>query len=89
MYPNQYRVCYRVCYRDYVGIKNIHKQQMKKTDYSWIWVGALSGLTMGIFSSFYSKWQIDEFNKEYRETYKNGLQKLEARIAELKERAKT
>jgi hypothetical protein len=65
---------------------------MKKTDYSWIWIGALSGLTMGIFSSFYSKWQIDEFNRteneKYQETYKNGLQKLEARIAS-KERAKT
>ena len=62
---------------------------MKKTDYSWIWVGALSGLTFGIASRIYSDWQIDQFNKEYQETYKNGLQKFEARAAELQERTET
>ena len=56
---------------------------MKKTDYSWIWIGALSGLTFGVVSSFYSQWQMDEFNRtqkeKYQQRYKNGLQEFEAK----------
>ena len=62
---------------------------MKPTDYSWIWIGALSGLTFGIVSGIYSQRQIDEQNKEYQQRYKNGLQEFEARIAKCKERIAT
>jgi hypothetical protein len=62
---------------------------MKKTDYSWIWVGALSGLTGGIVGGIYFRWQLDQYNKEYQETYKNGMQKLKTRITEFEERTKT
>ena len=58
---------------------------MKKTDYSWIWIGALSGLTLGFFGRYYSQCQMDQFNKEYQEKYKNGLQQIEARATKNEE----
>jgi hypothetical protein len=68
----------------------------KQTDYSWIWIGALSGLTGGIVSGLYSQWQMDEFNRTQKRTQKekyqemyNGMQTLEARLAECKERTAT
>jgi hypothetical protein len=30
-------------------------KKMKQTDYSWIWIGALGGLTLGIASDIYNK----------------------------------
>jgi hypothetical protein len=54
-----------------------------------LWIGFLSSIGMGVASIFYTEWKMNQYNKEYRETYENGLQKLEARIAELKERTKT
>jgi hypothetical protein len=65
---------------------------MKKTDYSWIWIGALSGLTFGVVSMFYSQWQMDEFNRTQKEKYQqryNGMQEFKARIAKCKERTAT
>jgi hypothetical protein len=50
---------------------------MKTTVFPWWFVGALSGLTFGVVSSFYSQWQMDEFNRTQKEKYqqdrKNGM----------------
>jgi hypothetical protein len=73
-------------------MNNIHVQQMKKTDFSWIWVGALSGITFGVVSAIYSQWQRDEFNRIEKEKYQqmsNGMQEFKARAAKSKERTET
>jgi hypothetical protein len=67
-------------------------KKMKANDYSWIWIGALSGLTGGIVSTFYSQWQIDEFNRTREKEYQdmnNGLQTLEASIVNQTKKGRT
>jgi hypothetical protein len=75
--------------KEYPGIE----RKMPKTTIPGFWVGALSGLTLAVVSTFYNQWQIDEFNRtqneKYQQRYKNGLQEFEARIAKCKERITT